>query len=324
MKLLRRYLVPAFVFLALMHGRSIAAREVEPTVAAFPASARALGPGFDDHYADVNGVRLHYVKGGKGPPVLMVPGWPETWWAWRTLMPRLAGNFTVIAVDTRGMGDSSRPTSGYDMTTIAGDLSRLMLSLGYQHFDLIGHDIGVWISYALAVDSPNILDRIVMIDSNIPGVSPSPPIFRSAVDNTHSWHFMFNQLDDLPELLVQGREREFLSWVYSNYAYKPQTVATDEYIRAYSEPGAMRAGFAYYRALSQTIEQNTTRMRSQLNMPILAIGGQYGTADTAESTLKPYASNLRGHVIADCGHYVPEECPEPLLALVLPFLRGSN
>lgn len=162
-----------------------------------------------------------------------------------------------------------------------------------------------------------------MIDSNIPGVTPSPPIFRPKDENTHSWHFMFNQLDDLPEVLVQGREREYLSWLFSNYAYKPQAVAMDKYIRAYSMPGAMRAGFAYYRALPETIEQNIVRMRSRLTMPILALGGEYGTANIAESTIKPYADNLRGAVLPDCGHYVPEESPQALLDRLTPFLKDD-
>lgn len=229
----------------------------------------------------------------------------------------------MIAVDTRGVGESSRPTSGYDMATVANDLYQLMTQLGYPHFRMVGHDIGVWISFAMAVDHPDGPERIAMIDSNIPGVTPSSPMFRPKEENTHSWHFMFNQLDDLPEVLVQGREREYLSWLFSNYAYKPQAVAMDEYIRAYSMPGAMRAGFAYYRALPETIEQNRVRMRSRLTMPILALGGEYGTANIAESTIKPYADNLRGAVLPVCGHYVPEESPQALLDRLTPFLKGD-
>jgi len=130
-------------------------------------------------------------------------------------------------------------------------------------------------------------------------------------------------LDDLPEILVQGREREFMSWLFSNYAYKPQAVAMEEQIRSYAMPGAMRAGFAYYRSLPETIEQNKKRMRSRLAMPILAVGGQYGTADVAATTLKPYAASLRGKVLLNCGHYVPEECSDALLGELVPFLGGG-
>jgi pimeloyl-ACP methyl ester carboxylesterase len=304
-----------------LSGESLAAQESKSELASYPASAAALGAEFEDGYATIGDVRLHYVTGGKGPAVLLVPGWPETWWAWRKIMPTLAANFTVVAVDTRGMGESSRPISGYDMTSVAGDLFQLMTELGHPRFRLVGHDVGVWIGYALAVDHQEAVERLALIDSNIPGVTASPPIFRPKADNTHSWHFMFNQLDDLPELLVQGREREYLSWLFSNYAYQPQAVAMDEYIRAYSMPGAMRAGFAYYRALPQTIAQNGIRMRSKLTMPVLAVGGQYGTADVAETTLKPYAANLTGGVFASCGHYVPEECPQQLIDRLMPFLR---
>jgi pimeloyl-ACP methyl ester carboxylesterase len=282
-----------------------------------------LGPAFNDGYANVNGVRLHYVAGGNGPPVLLIPGWPETWWAWRNVMPALARKFTVIAVDTRGMGESNRPTSGYDMATIAKDLHELMKALGHQRFRIVGHDIGVWIGYAMATDHPDSVERMALLDSNIPGVTPSPAIFLPKSDNTHSWHFMFNQLDDLPKMLVAGREREYLSWIFSNYAYRPDAVAIDHYVRAYSMPGAMRAGFAYYRALPDTIEQNKKRMQSRLKLPILALGGEHGTANVAETTLKPYADDLSGHVLASCGHYVPEECPSALLDRLMPFLDGS-
>lgn len=308
------------LFGAAIGGHTAMSDEGSVPATLSPASAAALGAGFHDHYVQVDDVRLHYVTGGSGPPVLLIPGWPETWRAWRNIMPMLAKKFTVIAVDTRGMGESSRPTSGYDMATVAQDLYRLMTGLGYQHFRVVGHDIGVWIGYAMATDYPNAVDRIAMLDSNLPGVTPSPPIFLSKSDNTHSWHFMFNQLDDLPDLLVNGREREYLSWIFSNYAYKPQAVAIDEYVRAYSMPGAMRAGFAYYRALPQTIEQNKKRMQSRLHLPILTIGGEYGTANIAENTLKPYADELHGYVLQNCGHYVPEECPAELLDRLIPFL----
>lgn len=117
-------------------------------------SVAALGPGFEDRYATIGDVRLHFVIGGKGPAVLLVHGWPQTWWTWRHLMPTLARDFTVMAVDTRGVGESSRPTSGYDMATVANDLYQLMAQLGYPHFRTVGHDIGVWISFAMAVDHP--------------------------------------------------------------------------------------------------------------------------------------------------------------------------
>jgi pimeloyl-ACP methyl ester carboxylesterase len=297
----------------------------QPALAASePVSAASLGAGFEDRHADVGDVRIHYVTGGRGPTVLLVPGWPETWWAWRHVMPALADKYTVVAVDTRGMGNSSRPPAGYDMTSVVADLRELMRQRGERRFHFVGHDIGVWIGYAMAAQHPEMVDRLVLIDSNIPGVSPSPTIFRAKADNTHSWHFMFNQLDDLPEMLIAGREREYLSWLYSNYAYRPDAVAMDEYIRAYSMPGAMRAGFAYYRALPQTIEQNRRHMQVRLDMPILAVGGDHGTADTAEQTLRPHASNLRGAVLSACGHYVPEECPQALLEHLVPFLREGD
>jgi pimeloyl-ACP methyl ester carboxylesterase len=283
-----------------------------------------IGGGFQDAYATVGDLRLHYVDGGEGRPVLLIPGWPQTWYAWRKVMPALAKNYKVIAVDIRGMGGSGRPVGGYDMGSVAADLHGLMSQLGYNRYAVVGHDIGMWIGYALAADFPQEVDRLAVIEAMIPGLTPTPPMFMPQNQNLRRWHFMFNQLPDLPEALVAGREKIFLTWLFEHYAYRPDRVAIDEYIRAYAVPGAMRAGFEYYRAIPETMAQNKRRAETKLRMPVLAIGADHANALIPKQTLELVATNLSGGVLPECGHFAPEECPGALLEQLLPFLLSTT
>jgi pimeloyl-ACP methyl ester carboxylesterase len=280
-----------------------------------------LGLDFKSQYADVNGVKLHYVEGGKGQQtVVLIPGWPQTWYAWRKIMPELAKTYRVIAVDIRGMGSSSRPESGYDTQTAANDIHALMRELGVSRYAVIGHDVGMWIAYPLAAGHEQAVDKLVMIEATIPGVTPWPPMLLPPEANAGMAQFMFNQLRDLPEFLVAGREDAYLRWLVSQLAFRPDRVAVDEYVRAYSEPGAMKAGFAYYRAIPLTAQQNEKLRERKLPMPVLAIGGVRGAGQSTVETMKLVSDKVQGHVIERCGHYTPEECPAELLQLLKNFL----
>ena len=167
----------------------------------------------------VKGVRLHFVEGGSGVPILLLPGWPQSWYAWRYVMPLLAAaGRRVIALDPRGMGDSDRPASGYDMRTVAAELHSFVETLGLTAngpIDVVGHDIGTWIGYAYAAEWPNDVKRLAVFDAALPGITPPPPAgIPSTEANVKTWHFAFNRLDDLPEILLHGRERQFLTWLF--------------------------------------------------------------------------------------------------------------
>lgn len=290
------------------------------------AVASDVGTGFRSEYAEIEpGVRIHYVRGGEGRPVLLIPGWPQTWYAWRHLMPKLAAaGYEVIVADTRGMGQSGRPASGYDMGAVGTDLHRLMAErLGHDRYSVVGHDIGMWVGYAMAADRPQAVERLALVDAVIPGIAQSPPMFMPQSENRLLWHFMFNQLADLPETLILGREEAYLGWLFDNYAYRPGAVAREEYMRAYAPPGAMRAGFAYYRAIPLTIEQNKERAKRRLTMPVLALGGEFGTGDLPRTSMASVTTSVQGGVLPGCGHYVPEECPDQLAERLLPFLAGK-
>ena len=295
-----------------------------------PFDPAAFWTQFHHDTASVAGVRLHYVEGGSGAPILLLPGWPQSWYVWRYVMPLLvAAGRRVIAVDLRGMGDSDRPPSGYDLRRVAAEIHGLAAILeltGPGGFDVVGHDIGTWLGYAYAADWPGDVRRLALFDAGLPGVSPPAPAgIPSAEANLKTWHFGFNRLDDLPELLIQGRERLFLSWLFQAKTVRPWTITPadlDEYVRVNAAPGASRAAFSYYRhAFSpEGLEHSRARMERPLTMPVLAFGAESGVGAALIDTMRLVATDVRGGVFAQCGHYMPEEAPYAVAEQVIRFL----
>ena len=282
--------------------------------------------------ANVAGVRLHYVEGGHGAPVLLLPGWPQSWYVWRYVMPLLAAaGRRVIALDPRGMGDSDRPASGYDLRTVVAEIHGLVEGLALTAdgpIDVVGHDIGTWIGYAYAADWPQDIRRLALFDAALPGISqPAAAGIPSAEANLKSWHFAFNRLDDLPELLLQGREREFLTWLFRAKAVQSWTIAPadlDEYVRVNAAPGASRAALSYYRHQfsPEGLEQSRARAATKLNLPILAFGAETGVGLGLIETLRSVATDVRGGAFENCGHYMPEEAPHAVAKQVIAFLAS--
>jgi len=277
---------------------------------------------FTSRYVDTGELRQHVVTGGEGPPLLLLHGWPQTWYAWRLVMPELAQKFQVIAPDQRGTGLSGRPQDGYDTGTLAGDLVALMDALGHQRFAMAGHDTGMWISYALAADHPDRLDRLAVAETPLPGVSPSPPLFANAHLNNALWHFAFNRLAEVNDQLAGGREDIFFGWQFASKAAKKlPDYAVQHYIGTLAaSPEALHASFEIYRALDATIAQNQQRMQRRLTLPILAIGGAYSLGDQVAGTMKLAADDVQALVVPGCAHWVAEETPEETLAALTAFL----
>ena len=175
---------------------------------------------FTSRYVDTGELRQHVVTGGEGPPLLLVHGWPQTWYAWRLVMPGLVRHFQVVAPDQRGSGLSGKPSDGYDTAALASDLIALMDALGHQRFAAAGHDTGMWIGYALAADHPHRVDRLAVAEAAIPGVSPSPPLFASTQLNDMLWHFPFNRLAEVNEQLVKGREHVYFGFQFAKATKK--------------------------------------------------------------------------------------------------------
>lgn len=282
----------------------------------------AEGASFTHRYVRTQGIRVHCVVAGSGDPVLLVPGWPQTWYAWRHVMQALAAQgYMAIAVDPPGLGGSDRPDQGYDTGSVARVLHQTMEQLGYERYHLVGHDVGMWIAFALASDYPGAVRTLAVTEAVIPGLAEAPPIFVAPEDNIFLWHFLFNQVRDLPELLITGREAAYLNFMFDRWAFRRDAVASDTYIQAYSSPGGLRGGFEYYRAIPETIRQNQLRALRPLQMPVLAIGAEYATKDAPMLTLMDHASDLRGAIIQECGHFVMEEAADEFNLHLLGFLE---
>jgi pimeloyl-ACP methyl ester carboxylesterase len=262
---------------------------------------------------------------------VLVPGWPQSWYAWRHVIPLLvSAGRRVYTIDPRGFGDSDKPQEGYDLDTSARDLhafiSALELNKGGAGVDIVAHDVGSWICHAHAVAFPADTRRLVITDATIPGISPLPPAgYPEHNRNVRSWHFGFNRIDHLPELLIQGHEREFLAWFFSRTKctrfWAVDQDAFEEYVRVFSAPGAVRAGLMYYREVfsEEGLARQATRKTQVLNMPIFAIGGEDADSQNTVDTMLAVGSNVRGLVIKEVGHHLPEECPDELTDAILKF-----
>ena len=276
---------------------------------------------FTSRFIDAGGLRQHVVIGGEGPPLLLVHGWPETWYAWRLLMPALAQDFTVIAVDQRGIGLTDKPEDGYDTGALAGDLIALMDALGHERFAMIGHDTGFAISYALVSDYPDRVERVALAEiPGPPGTTPSPPLFVPGPLNDRLWHIPFNRVDKLPEQLVGGREAIFYGYEFAIQGGTLPAELIDYYVGIYSNPEGLRASFGFYRAFDTTVAQNVERSAKPLTLPVLAIGGAASYGEHVGEAMKLIADDVQSVVIPNVGHWVAEEAPEEMLAALTTFL----
>lgn len=276
---------------------------------------------FTSRFVDSGDVRLHAVIGGSGPALLLVHGWPENWYAWRHIMPALAVNFTVIAVDQRGVGLSDKPRDGYDTRTLASDLVALMDTLGHEQFALVGHDTGFAIGYALLADNPDRVTRAALIDlPGAPGTTPVPPLFLPSPLNDRLWHLSFNRVDNLPEQLIAGREDAFFGYEFAVQGGGVPAEAIAYYVGLVSNPDSLRGGLGFYRSFETTLGQNQERTGSQLTMPLLGIGGEASYGAHVAEALSAVATDVQSVVIPDTGHWVAEQAPEQLLAAITEFL----
>jgi pimeloyl-ACP methyl ester carboxylesterase len=278
--------------------------------------------------ADIEpGLRLHYVLVGQGErTVILLHGFPQTWWEWRHVIPALVdAQFRVIAPDYRGAGHSSRPQAGYDKRTMANDIYRLVR----EHLRLtdpvalVGHDIGLMIAYAYAQAYRNDVSHLVIIDAPLPGTT----VFDRLRSDPRVWHFAFHGARDVPEMLVAGRERQYLQFFFNARIFDPSAVTDqdlDIYTSAYSAPGAMRAGFEAYRTFDQDAKDNqdVLKQNGKLTVPVLAVGGAISTSGPlVEEMMREVAVNVTGLRVPRTAHWIPEENPAAFTEGLLKFLQ---
>jgi pimeloyl-ACP methyl ester carboxylesterase len=279
------------------------------------------------HHSQIfNGVRLHYVTAGSGDPVMLLHGWPQTWYAWRHVIPLLAAHHTVIVPDMRGFGASEKPLGGYDKVTVARDLHELVHTLGHDRIYLAGHDMGGQVAYPYAAMWPDEVRALVYIESSLPAFGQEELM---DVANGGSWHFGFNMAGEISEELVRGRERLLIEhWMRRSAvgAVDPTSVtdeALDHYAHEVAQPGGLRSSFAYYRAIPQDRDDNKRLGATRLKMPVLAVDCERGFPGGPQQAMQHVADNVSSFTVPSSGHYPAEERPHILAAEMLAFFRSA-
>lgn len=275
----------------------------------------------EHHVARANGQRIHYVRAGEGDPVVLLHGFPQTWYMWRKIIPALAQRYTVIAPDLRGFGESSKPIGGYDKRTVAEDIYQLVQGLGFEKVFLVGHDMGGPTAYAYASAHPNDVRGLVLLDVAITTERAEALEYFARL-----FHLSFHSEPDIAVALVSGRERTYLTHFYRN-CYNPGAFThedIDEYVAAFSAPGALRASMAHYGAIWTDLEHNRENAKTPLDMPVLALGGELSFGAGAVKAAKRIATNVRGRSMPRCAHWIAEEVPEDLTAELLTFFGEAR
>ena len=287
-------------------------------------------PGFTHRWVRADGIRLHAVEGGRpsGPAVVLLAGFPQSWWAWRKVMPALAGRFRVIAIDLPGQGHSERPKHGYDTHTVAAHIQAAVDALGVPAYWLAGHDIGAWVAFSLALDHENRLRGLALLDAGIPGITLPEAIPTDPNRAWKTWHFAFHLVPDLPERLLAGREREYVSWFLNTKALTPGTfddAELDHYAAALATDGALRASLAYYRDAAESARKNHQALQGRrLSVPVLGISSSHGSIPDMAASLSPWAENATGVLVPDAGHFIPDEQPEAVAAAIAGFITADQ
>lgn len=272
-------------------------------------------------------ITWHIYEGGKGhkTTIFLIAGFPQSAFAWRKVLPTLAKQYHVLAINLPGQGYSSAPLSGYDTKTTAQRIHRLARHLGLNKFIYVGHDVGSWVGFTYAHLFSEDLLGLTLIDANIPGVTLQEQIPLDT-DSWRNWHFLFNLIPDLPEKLFQGKERILLEWFFSNKAYNWRSTFTeediDEYEKEYRQLGVMRGMLGYYRAVLDDFKINESLHKQKIQVPILAINGEFGSSKDLSNKLKKLGISVKGVTIKNSGHYIPEEKPNELTKQILDFFNS--
>lgn len=277
------------------------------------------------HTADVDGVRMHYLRAGEGPAVVMLHGWPESSRMWRHMLPALAERHTVVAPDLRGYGLTDAPPGGYDKRTTADDVRGLVHQLGLGPVAVVGHDRGARVAHRWGLDHPDEVSQLAALD-----IVPTREVVRRFDPAVAAgfWHWLFHMQPDLPELLVTGREDAYLRWFFEHWSWRREVFDAETvsgYVSDFSRPGRLRAGFDDYRATLEEdlpADEASFAAGERLTMPLLALWGAHGLVARlpVADIWREYATDVQAEALPDCGHFLPEEQPEAVAARLIAFL----
>jgi pimeloyl-ACP methyl ester carboxylesterase len=286
-------------------------------LAALAGTASAQTP--QSRFADLDGVRLHYLVAGKGTPVVLLHGYAQTSLMWKPLMAKLAKTHTVVAPDLRGFGQSSAPATGYTKAAMAQDIHALVTQLGYKRVAVVGHDIGLMVAYAYAAQYPGEVDRIALMDAFLPGVGQWQNVWLLR----DLWHFHF--YGETPLKLVAGRERIYFEHFWNDFAAdRTHSVSEKDrqlYAKAYAQPGHMRAGFEVFRAFEKDAADFAGFAKTPLPMPMLVLSGEKAGGTFLIEQGKMVATNVEGVVVAGSGHWLVDEAPDQVIPRLVEFLN---
>jgi len=281
-------------------------------------SAQKAGKTAESRSAKIEGKKLQYLTAGEGPAVILLHGYTQTSRMWRPLIEKLKDKFTVIAPDLPGIGDSDVPKNGSDMKTAAVRVHALAKSLGITNARVVGHDIGLMVAYAYAAQFPAEVEKLVVMDAFLPGVSG----WELAYNDPNTWHFRFN--GPTPEALVKGREKTYFAYFWNDLAADSKrslpTADRNAYVAAYSRPGRMRAGWAYFAAWPETANDFAQMAKTKLTMPVLSIAGEKASAAILSPQMKLVATDVTVLNLKETGHWLMEERPEDTMKALTAFL----
>ena len=274
-----------------------------------------------------NGIRMNVWTGGEGPTLVLLHGYPQTGQMCHKVSPTLMKRFNLIIPDLRGYGDSEKARSGFDKKTMAKDIACLASELGHETFFLMGHDRGARVAHRLALDFPERVEKLIVLD-----IVPTHTIFSRTGRELAAayWHWFYFQAPDLPEIMIRNSAEPFLQTMFRSLSWRPDAIDDllfAEYLRAFTSPGTIRCGLEDYRAAATIDYEDDERdLGTKLSCPVYTIWGQFGKMESlfdVVDTWKEKADNVVGKSLP-CGHFIPEEAPDELLSEIVPFLINQK
>jgi pimeloyl-ACP methyl ester carboxylesterase len=290
------------------------------TGVSFGARTAAAAASFD---VKAEAKKIAFDRTGKGENVLLISGFPQTRRSWNRVVPLLAKDFQTIAADLPSFGDSGILSAPATTENVGRIFHEFVADLS-PPLHVVAHDFGAWVAFSWALLFREDFKSLTLIDAGIPGVTLTEDVQLS--DYKRKWNFIFQMLPGLPAELAEGKEDIYVGWWFKNKVYKPGVISPEDvaaYVRAYARKGRMDAAFDYCRKIIDDMEFNKNQFKEKLPIRLLAVGGDHSIPNMGES-LQPYFDNVTPMVIAESGHFVPEEQPEALAKALKSFLQAAG